>query len=149
MARRDSVTVSIAALTSGTFSRMFRVSHVLTSTCVGTISVCLGTSRTSSNVRAVARPVSIESSVGASVFSSMDTLSRLHCAVAFLVLLATSARTRVVSANLRLVSPNGLHGGVVSTDALGNGRAPGRGRLCRGRRTGGGAGGGGGGTAGG
>ena len=32
MARRDSVTVSIAALTSGTFSRMRRVSRVLTST---------------------------------------------------------------------------------------------------------------------
>ena len=35
IASRDSVTVSIAALTSGTFSRMFRVSCVLTSTCVG------------------------------------------------------------------------------------------------------------------
>ena len=32
IARRDSVTVSIAALTSGTFSRMWRVSCVLTST---------------------------------------------------------------------------------------------------------------------
>ena len=32
IASRDSVTVSIAALTSGTFSRMLRVSRVLTST---------------------------------------------------------------------------------------------------------------------
>ena len=41
MARRDSVTVSMAALTSGTFSRMLRVSRVLTSTCVGSTSECL------------------------------------------------------------------------------------------------------------
>ncbi len=32
IASRDSVTVSMAALTSGTFSRMWRVSRVLTST---------------------------------------------------------------------------------------------------------------------
>ena len=50
----DSVTVSIAALTSGTFSRMLRVSRVTTSTCVGSTVECCGTSRTSSKVSAVA-----------------------------------------------------------------------------------------------
>jgi len=40
MARPDSVTVSIAALTSGTFSLMFRVSRVVTSTCVGNTVEC-------------------------------------------------------------------------------------------------------------
>ena len=71
IARRDSVTVSIAALTSGTHRRMFRVSRVVTSTCVGTTFECRGTSRTSSKVRAVARPVSVERRVGISVFSSI------------------------------------------------------------------------------
>ena len=64
MARRDSVTVSIAALTSGTDRRMLRVNRVVTSTWVGTTSECCGTSSTSSNVSAVARPDSMERSVG-------------------------------------------------------------------------------------
>ena len=44
----DSVTVSIAALISGTFRRILRVNLVDTSTCVGTTVECWGTSRTSS-----------------------------------------------------------------------------------------------------
>ena len=72
IASRDSVTVSIAALTSGTFSRMLRVSRVLTSTCVGSTSECRGTSRTSSKVRAVARPV-VESA------SSVDGGQSVQC----------------------------------------------------------------------
>ena len=61
IASRDSVTVSIAALASGTFSRMLRVRRVLTSTWVGSTSECRGTSSTSSKVSAVARPVSTDS----------------------------------------------------------------------------------------
>ena len=52
----DSVTVSMAALSSGTFKRMFRVRRVLTSTCAGSTVECRGTSRMSSNVRAVRSP---------------------------------------------------------------------------------------------
>ena len=59
MASPDSVTVSIAALSSGTFSRMFRVSRVETSTWVGSTVECCGTSRTSSKVSAVAMPISV------------------------------------------------------------------------------------------
>ncbi len=55
MASADSVTVSIAALSSGTFRRMLRVSRVETSTCVGSTVECCGTSSTSSKVSAVAR----------------------------------------------------------------------------------------------
>ncbi len=53
IASRDSVTVSIAALTSGTFKRMWRVSRVLTSTWYGSTSECCGTRRMSSKVSAV------------------------------------------------------------------------------------------------
>jgi hypothetical protein len=53
IARRDSVTVSIAALTSGTFKRILRVRRVLMSTCLGSTVECRGTSRMSSKVRAV------------------------------------------------------------------------------------------------
>ena len=83
MASLDSVTVSMAALTSGTFRRMFRVRRVVTSTAVGTTSECRGTSRTSSKVSAVARPTSIEvaCSVEASVFSAMRLLrQQVACA---------------------------------------------------------------------
>ncbi len=71
MARPDSVTVSIAALSSGTFSRMFRVSRVLTSTPAGSTCECRGTSSTSSNVRAVAISVPICSMAGVALFSSI------------------------------------------------------------------------------
>ncbi len=54
MASSDSVTVSIAALASGTLSRMLRENRVDTSTCVGSTCECCGTSSTSSKVRAVA-----------------------------------------------------------------------------------------------
>ena len=59
MASADSVTVSIAALTSGTLSRMLRVKRVETSTALGSTGECCGTSSTSSKVRAVVRPFSI------------------------------------------------------------------------------------------
>src|SRR5438067_70639 len=55
IAVRASVTVSIAALTSGICSRRFRVSWALTSTCRGRTSLSAGSSRTSSNVRAIGR----------------------------------------------------------------------------------------------
>ena len=56
MASRLSVTVSIAALRIGTFSRMRRVSRELTSTWLGRTCECRGTSRMSSNVRASGSP---------------------------------------------------------------------------------------------
>ena len=52
MARRDSVTVSMAADISGVVSVMRRVSWVWVLTWVGTTSLYAGTSRTSSKVRA-------------------------------------------------------------------------------------------------
>jgi hypothetical protein len=67
----DSVTVSIAALTSGTLSVMLRVKRVLTSTCAGTTCECRGTSRTSSKVRAVAMSV-VRSMSGGAVLRSMS-----------------------------------------------------------------------------
>ena len=51
----DSVTVSMAALSSGTLSLMFLVSRVLTSTCAGSTVEWRGTSRMSSKVSAVRR----------------------------------------------------------------------------------------------
>ena len=56
MASRLSVTVSIAALRIGTFSRMRCVSRELTSTWLGSTCECRGTSRMSSNVSASGRP---------------------------------------------------------------------------------------------
>src|SRR5687768_16737328 len=71
IARPDSVTVSIAALSSGTLSLMFRVYRVETTTSLGTSVECCGTSRTSSNVSAVERPTSVSVSDSDAVFSSM------------------------------------------------------------------------------
>ena len=105
MARRDSVTVSIAALTIGTFSRILRVSRVLTSTCVGSTVECRGTSRTSSKVSAVAGPcVGIErhrrswlqvpfSSIEASLPASVR-FSRLHVMLPLRGISCTSCRFR-------------------------------------------------------
>ena len=59
IASRDSVTVSMAALRSGTLTWMFRVTRDVTSTALGSTSECRGTSSTSSNVSAVARPMAI------------------------------------------------------------------------------------------
>ena len=50
IAIRDSVTVSIAELTRGTFSRILRVSWLEVSAVAGTTSEAAGSSRTSSNV---------------------------------------------------------------------------------------------------
>src|SRR5579864_7395675 len=52
MARRDSVTVSMAALMMGTFSWILRESCVWVLASAGTTSESAGTSRTSSKVRA-------------------------------------------------------------------------------------------------
>ena len=54
----DSVTVSMAALSSGTLRRMLRVRRVPTSTCAGSTVEWRGTSRMSSNVRARVSAVS-------------------------------------------------------------------------------------------
>ena len=53
IASRDSVTVSIAALRSGTLSRMLRVSRRADVDLVGSTVECCGTSSTSSKVSAV------------------------------------------------------------------------------------------------
>jgi hypothetical protein len=50
MAIRDSVTVSIAELTNGTFNRILRVSWLEVSAVAGTTSDAAGSSNTSSNV---------------------------------------------------------------------------------------------------
>jgi hypothetical protein len=71
IARRDSVTVSIAALISGTFMRMLRVSQVPTSTALGRTVECRGTSSTSSNVSAVVSPIEICSEFKTSVRASI------------------------------------------------------------------------------
>jgi ketosteroid isomerase-like protein len=59
MASRDSVTVSIAALSNGTLTEMFLVTREDTSTALGSTSECRGTSSTSSKVRAVVSPMAI------------------------------------------------------------------------------------------
>src|SRR4051812_19481729 len=74
IARPDSVTVSIAALISGTFRRMLRVNHEETSTCVGSTVECCGTSRTSSKVSAVAMSAVTADKDSGAVFSSMGPL---------------------------------------------------------------------------
>src|SRR5437763_879799 len=73
IARLDSVTVSIAALTSGTFNRTLRVRRVETSTCVGSTVECCGTRSTSSNVRAVASSVPVGRRVSEPVFNSIQS----------------------------------------------------------------------------
>ena len=62
MAKRASVTVSMAADTIGKLMRILRVSCVAKRTSLGKIIECAGTRETSSNVRASARMRSIESS---------------------------------------------------------------------------------------
>src|SRR5688572_2266401 len=125
MASEDSVTVSIAALSSGTFRRMLRVSRVETSTCVGSTVECCGTSSTSSKVSAVTMPVSTSLSVSSGVFSSICDSTRRRPlredrsrrgAVTLLVFLAAATGTRIVPADLRLLAPE-LLDDVVSTDA--------------------------------
>ncbi len=98
MASPDSVTVSIAALSSGTLRRMFRVSRVETSTCVGSTVECCGTSRTSSKVRAVISIV-----VRLPNTQRADSMSALDCSrassVALLVFLSAATRAGVVAAH--------------------------------------------------
>src|SRR5687768_6394353 len=128
MAIANSVTVSIAALTRGTFRRMLRVSRVETSTCAGSTVECCGTSSTSSKVRAVAMPTSETVRVRSSIFVSICVSGCLS--MAFLVFLAAAAGTWIVPANLWFVSPHRLHD-VVSTRA---GRARRTAAECRRRR---------------
>ncbi len=73
MASRDSVTVSIAALSSGTLTRMLRVTCDVTFTALGSTCEWRGTSRTSSNVRAVERPTEIWSALSTSVLVSIGS----------------------------------------------------------------------------
>src|SRR6185436_8039657 len=46
--------------------------------------------------------------------------------MALLVFLAAAARTRIVAADLRLITPDGFHRGIVATDAGRGGRRPSR-----------------------
>src|SRR5689334_6649820 len=137
IASRDSVTVSIAALASGTASRIFRVSRVEMSTFVGTTSAgeCRGTSSTSSKVSAVASSVPAAVRSVDSVLSSIDTKKGRRMSaqadadwqrasgwtsrggpVAFLVFLTAAARARVVAADLRPFVPHGLDCGIVAAN---------------------------------
>src|SRR5690349_6558995 len=162
MASRDSVTVSIAALASGTASRMFRVSRVEMSTFVGPTSAgeCRGSSRTSSNGSAVAdsAPAAVRSVD--SVFSSIDTKKGRRMSaqadadwqrasgstsrggpVALLVFLPAAARARIVASDFRPLMADRLHRRIVAADSrrllLRGGRARRRGgrRAGRSRRT--------------
>src|SRR5258705_6960178 len=109
IASADSVTVSMAALTSGTFSRMLRVRRVETSTCVGRTVECCGTRRTSSKVRAVASSVPVGRRVSEPVLSSIEILLGVRrLPVAFLVLLSAAARAWIVPPDLRLLAPHRL-----------------------------------------
>src|SRR6266566_1339460 len=115
IARLDSVTVSIAALTSGTFNRTLRVRRVETSTCVGSTVECCGTRSTSSNVSAVASSVPVGRRVREPVFNSIEILAAgltrpalRSRAVALLVLLAAAARAGLIASDLRLFAPDGL-----------------------------------------
>src|SRR5688572_23529492 len=113
IASDDSVTVSMAALRSGTFSRMLRVSLDETSTWVGSTVECCGTSSTSSKVRAVTMPVSMSLTVSSGVLSSICDSTRRAApreatsggrAVALLVFLAAAAGTRIIAADLGLLA---------------------------------------------
>src|SRR5262249_47039755 len=130
-----SVTVSMAALTSGVLSRMFLVRKVLTSTCVGRTSECCGTSSTSSNVNAVAKPASSDSNATLPVLSSIlqpgGVLTCTTCPqhppclpqwsrrrpVTLLVLLAAAARTRLVPPDLGFLTSYGLGSRIVPANA--------------------------------
>ena len=121
IASRDSVTVSIAALSSGTFTRMLRVTRDDTSTALGSTCECRGTSSTSSNVSAVERPMAIWSEFRTSVLVSIQVpkkkgsdpsaaltvpgrASRRSSAMTLLIFLPAAARTRVVASDFRLVA---------------------------------------------
>src|SRR5262249_46981281 len=155
MASRDSVTVSIAALTSGTASLMLRVSRVEMSTLVGTTSdgECRGTSSTSSKVSAVARSAPVVVRIVDSVFRSIDTKKgrRLSArlttrdlrlttpssrrSVTLFVLFSAPARARIVAADFRSLVPHRFRDGIAAANArtLGGRARPRRRRGCRGR----------------
>src|SRR5688572_24838058 len=116
----DSVTVSMAALSSGTFSLMFFVSRVDTSTCAGRTVEWRGTRRMSSNVSAVRRSAPMPFSR----ISLICVICAFHlrapryggqvCGpcrllpVALREFLAAAAPARIVAANLRLLALHGL-----------------------------------------
>ncbi len=111
MARRDSVTVSMAAERIGMFSEIPAVSRVARFTSRGWTFECAGRSRTSSNVRARGRSVDpgrvdfgimLPRRGGSSRRRPLPAAGRLR-AVAFLVFLARAAGAGVVAADLRLV----------------------------------------------
>src|SRR3954452_1242872 len=139
IARRDSVTVSIAALASGTFSRILRVNDDETSTALGSTVECCGTSRTSSKVSAVVSPIetwsALSTSVRVYVFIQRlpakkadnavglglgapqarwgcrrgDAPRSLSGTMTFLVFLSTAAGAGIVASHLRLVAPDLPH----------------------------------------
>src|SRR5688572_13579446 len=121
MAISDSVTVSIAALSSGTFSLMFLVRRVETSTCAGRTVECRGTSRMSSKVSAVRKSAPMALSRISLIcvicaFCGPGFGRRLLLPVALLELLAAAAPARIVAADLRLVALHRLDH-VVAADA--------------------------------
>src|SRR5712692_3261422 len=129
IARRDSVTVSIAAEMIGIFNGMLAVSRVRKSTWRGCTRERPGRSRTSSKVRATGiwllgagerrRRVGITLLLLYGSVSGPDrcsgTVRRPFAgAVALLVLLARPAGTGVVAADLRCAALDGLDFGVLS-----------------------------------
>src|SRR5204862_7106824 len=87
---------------------MLRVSRVETSTCVGSTVECWGTSRTSSNVRAVASSVPVGRRVSDPALSSIRYPSSRGLAMTFLVFFSAAARAWIVAPDLLLVAPHGL-----------------------------------------
>ncbi len=115
IARRDSVTVSIAAERIGMFRPMPGARRVFRSVSAGWTFERAGRRRTSSNVRASG--ISRSFTMGIHTTDGGRPLSSARSAgggthpgrsVAFLVLLPGAARARFVPAHLR---PRGLHGG--------------------------------------
>ena len=146
MASADSVTVSIAALSERHVQAdVAREAGARRRPALGRTCECCGTSRTSSKVRAVVRPVSICSAaerptVRLSAVWSWSSARDRHAKadirrrpsserecvtgagvtagpVALLVLLAAAARAGVVAADLGLVAPHRLDRRVVAADA--------------------------------
>src|SRR6266508_2156108 len=148
MARRDSVTVSIAAERIGMFSEIPAVNRVVRLTSRGWTFDLAGRSRTSSNVRArgnserrdresfraaipdisLIRALPRERSAGAGSARraqiprsarSDGSCARRRRPVAFLVFSSGAARTRVIASDLRGVPVEGLHLGVLASRSRG------------------------------
>src|SRR5687768_8895282 len=114
---------------------MRRVSRDATWTLLGSICECRGTSRMSSYVSTSVSPAI--TCAAAPSFSLIDPPSFLHYPstsarqhgplgpMALLVFLPTAAITRVVAANLRLITPHRLDLRIVSSGACGDWRSTG------------------------